>query len=59
VISEDGVISKLRFIEGDAVDTPDYEDPLARMDADFVLLSGTVQRLAENLKKLLGGYAAS
>ena len=59
VINEDGVISKLRFIEGDAIDSPDYEDPLARLDADFVLLSGTVQRLAENLKKLLGGYAAS
>ena len=59
VISEDGVISKLKFIEGDAIDTPDYEDPLARLDADFVLLSGTVQRLAENLKKLLGGYTAS
>jgi len=59
VINEDGVISKLKFIEGDAIDTPDYEDPLARLDADFVLLSGTVQRLAENLKKLLGGYTAS
>jgi recombination associated protein RdgC len=59
VIDEDGVISKLRFIEGDAIDTPDYEDPLARLDADFVLLSGTVQRLAENLKKLLGGYATN
>jgi recombination associated protein RdgC len=59
VINEDGVISKLKFIEGDAIDTPDYEDPLARLDADFVLLSGTVQRLAGNLKKLLGGYAAS
>jgi recombination associated protein RdgC len=57
VIDEDGVISKLKFIEGDAIDTPDYEDPLARLDADFVLLSGTVQRLVENLKKLLGGYA--
>jgi len=56
VINEDGVISKLRFIEGDAVDAPDFEDPLARLDADFVLLSGTVQRLAGNLKKLLGGY---
>jgi len=57
VINEDGVISKLKFIEGDAIDTPDYEDPLARLDADFVLLSGTVQRLAGKLKKLLGGYA--
>ena len=59
VINEDGVISKLKFIEGDAIDTPDYEDPLARLDADFVLLSGTVKRLAGNLKKLLGGYTAS
>ena len=57
VINEDGVISKLKFIEGDAIDSPDYEDPLMRLDADFVLLSGTVQRLAGNLKKLLGGYA--
>lgn len=57
VISEDGVISKLRFIEGDGVDTPDYEDPLARLDADFVLLTGTVSRMVKNLKKLLGGYA--
>jgi len=57
VISDDGVISKLRFTGGDAVDTPDQEDPLARQDADFVLLSGAVQRMVESLKKLLGGYA--
>lgn len=57
VMSEDGVISKLRFIEGDVVDTPDYEDPLARLDAEFVLLAGTINRMVESLKKLLGGYA--
>jgi recombination associated protein RdgC len=57
VLNEDGIISKFKFIEGDDIDTPDYEDPLARLDADFVLLTGTVQRLVENLKKLLGGYA--
>jgi recombination associated protein RdgC len=57
VINEDVIISKFKFIEGDDIDTPDYEDPLARLDADFVLLTGTVQRLVENLKKLLGGYA--
>ena len=56
VMSEEGVISKLHFNEGDAVDTPDYEDPIARLDADFVLLTGTVSRMIENLKKLLGGY---
>jgi recombination associated protein RdgC len=57
VVSEDGVISKFRFTGGDSVDTPDFEDPLARLDADFVLLSGTVKRMVESLKKLLGGYA--
>jgi len=56
VMDENGVISKLRFIEGDAVDTPDYEDPLARLDADFVLLTGAIGRMVEALKKLLGGY---
>ena len=59
VISQDGVISKFRFAEGDAVDTPDTEDPLARLDADFVLLTGTLQRMAATLKKLLGGYASA
>ena len=59
VISQDGVISKFKFAEGDAVDTPDTEDPIARMDADFVLLAGTVQRLVATLKKLLGGYATA
>lgn len=59
VISQDGVISKFKFAEGDAVDTPDTEDPIARLDADFVLLSGTVQRLVVTLKKLLGGYASA
>lgn len=59
VLSEDGVFSKLRFIEGDAVDTMDGEDPQARLDADFVLLSGTIRRLIDDLKKLLGGLANS
>ena len=57
VINEDGVISKLRFIEGETVDTPDFEDPLGRLDADFVLLTGTISKMLESLKKLLGGYA--
>lgn len=56
VIDQDAVISKLKFIEGDAVDTVDHEDPLARMDADFVLLTGTIQRLVGSLKQLLGGF---
>lgn len=59
VMSEHGDITKFRFIEGDATDITDTDDPLARLDADFVLLSGTVTRMVANLKKLLGGYAAT
>ncbi len=58
VLNEDGVFSKLRFLEGDSVDTPDYEDALARLDADFVLLTGTINQMVNSLKKLLGGYAS-
>jgi recombination associated protein RdgC len=56
VLNEDSVISKFKFLEGDSVDSPDFEDPLARLDADFVLLTGTISRMVDSLKKLLGGY---
>lgn len=59
VINEDAVFSKLKFITAEAVDNFDAEDPLARLDADFVLLTGAMRRLTEDLKKLLGGYAHS
>lgn len=60
VISEEGTFGKLKFIQGDAIDKVDNEeDPLARLDADFVLLTGAIRRLIEDLKKLLGGYAHS
>ena len=59
VMNEEGEFSKFKFIEGEEVDTFDGEDPQARMDADFVLLTGTIQRLIEDLKKLLGGYVAT
>ena len=59
VINQDGIISKFRFAEGDAVDTPDTEDPLARLDAEFVLLAGTAQSLVIALRDLLGGYASA
>jgi recombination associated protein RdgC len=58
VIDQEGVISKVKFIEGEAVDQWG-EDPKAKLDADFVLLTGAVRRLVEDLKKLLGGYAHS
>ena len=57
VMNEDGNFGKVKFIAGEAVDNFDAEDPMARLDADFVLLTGAVRRLNEDLKKLLGGYA--
>ena len=57
VISEEGALSKLKFIAGEAVDSLDEEDPVARQDADFILLTGTLRRLVEALKKVLGGFA--
>jgi recombination associated protein RdgC len=56
VLSEDGVISKLRLLEGDSADLTDDGDPLARQDTDFAMLTGTVRRLMDRLKKQLGGF---
>jgi DNA recombination-dependent growth factor C len=38
-------------------DTDDENDPLARMDAEFVLLTGTLRRFLADLEKQLGGVA--
>jgi recombination associated protein RdgC len=57
VIDQDGVIRKLRLQGMDAADDLPEEDPLARLDAQFVLLTGTVRRLTGALGKTLGGFA--
>jgi len=56
VLSESGVISKLRFIGMDD-DNEHHADPLARLDAEFVLITGTLRRLLADLRKELGGFA--
>jgi DNA recombination-dependent growth factor C len=38
-------------------DNEDHNDPLARQDAEFVLITGTLRNLLGDLKKQLGGYA--
>jgi recombination associated protein RdgC len=58
VMDQEGAISKVKFIEGEAVEEWG-EDPMAKLDADFVLLTAAIRRLVEDLKKLLGGYAHS
>ena len=56
VLSEDGVVSKLKFLGADE-DHEDNDDPIARQDAEFVLLAGTLKHFLGDLEKLLGGYA--
>ncbi len=56
VLDENGVISKLRFIGMDD-DIENHNDPLARLDAEFVLVTGTLRRMVEDLGKALGGIA--
>ncbi len=57
VIDQEGIINKVKFIQGEAVDDWGSESPIAKLDADFVLLTGALRRLLEDLKKLLGGFA--
>jgi recombination associated protein RdgC len=56
VLNENGIISKLHFLGMDD-DIEDHKDPLARLDAEFVLITGTLRNLLGDLKKLLGGFA--
>ena len=56
VLSDKGVITKLKFLGMDD-DGEDHEDPLARLDAEFVLLTGTLRKLLGDLRKVLGGLA--
>lgn len=55
VLDENGVITKMRFLGMDD-DNDNDNDPLARLDAEFVLITGTLRMLLRDLKKLLGGF---
>lgn len=56
VIDHHGVLTKLKFLGADDKDSQVDDDPFARQDAEFVLLTGTLRQLLEDLKKLLGGF---
>lgn len=55
VIDENGVLSKLRLLGVDAKEATDDEDPQAILDAEFVLLTGTLRQLIDVLARSLGG----
>ncbi len=59
LLSEEAALTKLRLLDGNAADVPDDEDPLARQDSEFVLLTGIVRRLLEDLSRELGGHGNS
>jgi recombination associated protein RdgC len=55
-LDEKGGIGKLKLVGSDiAEDMPD-EDPLARLDAEFALLTGTLRQLLNAMRQALGGY---
>jgi recombination associated protein RdgC len=58
VLDENGIISKLRFLGMDDEGDDDGE-PMTRLDAEFVLATGTLRLLLSDLKKLLGGVAGA
>lgn len=47
------VITKPKFLGMDD-DNEEHEDPQARLDAEFVLLTGTMRRMRRDLGKFLG-----
>jgi len=55
VIDQDGTLRKVKLPGADAAEIGD-EDPLARLDAEFVMLTGSVRRLLTTLKQALNGY---
>ncbi|MFU8815301.1 MAG: recombination-associated protein RdgC [Pseudomonadales bacterium] len=56
VVDQDGIIRKLKLQGLDGADDIGDEDPLARLDAEFVLTTGVAQRLVEAFRKALGGF---
>ncbi|MEE4186371.1 MAG: recombination-associated protein RdgC [Gammaproteobacteria bacterium] len=56
VLSELGTVSKIRLPTRSDDETASETDPLARADADCVLLSGAVRGLLQLLSKQLGGF---
>lgn len=53
VLDEDGVIRKMQLLGADDGGMDD-DDPLARMDAEFVLMTGTLRHMLADMRKLLG-----
>ena len=58
VLDEELVLKKLRFEGLKEVEDDGDEDPLTRQDSEYILQAGVIERLVEDIKKSLGGFAA-
>jgi recombination associated protein RdgC len=58
VIDQEATLRKVRVVGLDGADETEDEDPIARLDAEFVVVVGSIARLLAALKKRLGGFAA-
>ena len=56
VLDEDGVLRKVKLLGADDDEADGQGDPLTRLDAEFVLMTGTLRHLVADMNKLLGGY---
>ena len=56
VLDADLVVRKLRLADQESMPDEPMDDPLAKHDADFVMLSACVNQLMQGLEKSLGGY---
>lgn len=57
VIDQDAVLRKIRLVGQENLDEMDDEDPIARLDAEFTIMSGSIRRLLKALSNRLGGLA--
>jgi recombination associated protein RdgC len=53
VLDENGGLGKLKLLGVEAKEADEEEDPLARFDAEFVLLTGTLRNFIETLRRSL------
>lgn len=56
VLDADLVVRKLRLADQESMPDAPMDDPLAKHDADFVMLSGCVNQLLQGFEQSLGGY---
>ena len=58
VMDEDLIFRKVRLLGQDDMDDVPEEDPIAKHDAEFVIMAGCVKSLLNALKTQLGGYVS-